>query len=190
MVTLHMLLAILIVFVLLYLLLASYAEQLTSLFPKGNMRLNRLILINLGFSLIQLIMGTQVREEMDHVIARLGYLARFEWIENLNFLFYVHRSFSILILVVGFILFYQVYRQKASPQLVRKLVAINLLIIVLEIATGVSMAYFGVPAFSQPIHLLMSILLMGVQFIVWVVVNAEWLFKKWTSPKYLQSVIP
>jgi cytochrome c oxidase assembly protein subunit 15 len=35
------------------------------------------------------------------------------------------------------------------------------------------MAYFGVPAFAQPIHLTFAILLIGLQFIVWLIVNGN-----------------
>jgi len=46
-------------------------------------------------------------------------------------------------------------------------------ILIAEIATGIIMAYFGVPAFAQPIHLTFAILLIGLQFIVWLVVNGK-----------------
>ena len=46
-------------------------------------------------------------------------------------------------------------------------------ILVLEIATGMAMAYFGVPAFAQPLHLTFAILLIGLQFVVWLVVNGN-----------------
>ena len=189
MVTLHMLLAILIVYVLLYVVAASYAERWVekqSRYPRG---LNSLVLLNLGVCLVQLLMGTQVREDMDRVIVRLGYTARHEWIENLTSIFYVHRSFSILVLALAVALLYQAFKQKVLPAYVRQLVKINLFIILIEIGTGVLMAYAGVPAFAQPIHLTLSILLLGVQFMVWLILNAHGLFKSIHAPKYLQSFV-
>nr|HAD50767.1 heme A synthase [Algoriphagus sp.] len=41
-----------------------------------------------------------------------------------------------------------------------------ILLILLEIASGIGMAYFGIPAFLQPIHLLLGSLIVGVQFIL------------------------
>jgi cytochrome c oxidase assembly protein subunit 15 len=33
------------------------------------------------------------------------------------------------------------------------------------------MAYMGVPPFAQPLHLTFAILLIGLQFVVWLVAN-------------------
>jgi cytochrome c oxidase assembly protein subunit 15 len=41
-----------------------------------------------------------------------------------------------------------------------------LLLILLEIVSGMGMAYFGVPAFLQPVHLLFGSMILGVQFIL------------------------
>jgi cytochrome c oxidase assembly protein subunit 15 len=41
-----------------------------------------------------------------------------------------------------------------------------MILIILEIATGMGMAYFGIPAFLQPIHLLLGSLIIGVQVIL------------------------
>ena len=39
-------------------------------------------------------------------------------------------------------------------------------LLILEIASGMGMAYFGIPAFLQPVHLLVGSVLLGVQFIL------------------------
>jgi cytochrome c oxidase assembly protein subunit 15 len=41
-----------------------------------------------------------------------------------------------------------------------------LLLLVVEIASGIGMAYFGLPAYLQPIHLLFGSMILGVQFII------------------------
>jgi cytochrome c oxidase assembly protein subunit 15 len=37
-------------------------------------------------------------------------------------------------------------------------------LVLVEIATGISMAYFGIPAYLQPIHLLVGSIILGIQF--------------------------
>jgi len=39
-------------------------------------------------------------------------------------------------------------------------------LVVIEIATGIGMAYFAIPAFLQPIHLLFGTLIVGIQFLL------------------------
>ena len=41
-----------------------------------------------------------------------------------------------------------------------------LVLLIIEIASGMGMAYFGLPAYLQPIHLLFGSLILGVQFIL------------------------
>jgi cytochrome c oxidase assembly protein subunit 15 len=41
-----------------------------------------------------------------------------------------------------------------------------MLTLLFEIASGVGMAYFGIPAFLQPIHLLLGSLILGFQFML------------------------
>jgi cytochrome c oxidase assembly protein subunit 15 len=38
--------------------------------------------------------------------------------------------------------------------------------LVVEIASGIGMAYFGLPAYLQPIHLLFGSMILGVQFVL------------------------
>lgn len=38
--------------------------------------------------------------------------------------------------------------------------------LIVEIATGISMAYFGIPAFLQPIHLVLGSIILGIQLVL------------------------
>jgi cytochrome c oxidase assembly protein subunit 15 len=35
------------------------------------------------------------------------------------------------------------------------------------------MAYFGVPPFAQPVHLTLAIIMIGLQFMMWLLMNAN-----------------
>ncbi|MEM6298098.1 MAG: COX15/CtaA family protein, partial [Bacteroidota bacterium] len=92
---------------------------------------------------------------------------RDEWIENLDLSFYVHRSFSLVVLVVhlGLIYFLQKFEGKTGN--IRYWTYVLVGILILEILSGAAMAYFAIPAFIQPIHLILASLAFGAQLILW-----------------------
>lgn len=173
-VTLHMLLAIVIVFILLYVFTwAGYVEKVLTLREGSEKVLSGIGIAVMALSLFQILLGTQVREAMDLAIMKLGYGARSQWIDELGANFYIHRSFSILVFVVNVIWINRVLKTGNKGTVAGKIAIACLWILIAEIVTGVVMAYFGVPAFAQPIHLTFAILLIGLQFIVWLIVNGR-----------------
>lgn len=169
-ITLHMFLAVVIVFVLLYLFVwAEFNDSGTVQAVIDSRLLNGLGLGVLFLSLAQILLGTQVREVMDEVIRSLGYDARAEWVDALGFKFYIHRSFSIVIAAVNLYWFYKLVQNDVP--VIRRIVLWCLAMIGAEVITGVVMAYFGVPAFAQPLHLTFAIVLIGLQFVVWLLIN-------------------
>lgn len=109
-----------------------------------------LVMMVLAFA--QIILGTQVREAVD-IIAE-NYPDRFTWIENLPVIFKVHRSFSILVVLLLIILF---KRSKGLAVLPTSLKGV-FIIALLEVAVGVILAYAGMPMAAQPIHLFLGIM--------------------------------
>ncbi len=120
-------------------------------------RFRGLLILALIFTLIQTVLGTQVREQIDH-LNEAG-LARSGWIENLNWQFYVHRTFSLLILGLNFWLW---RTNKRNEMGVKEMMPIMVLIL-LEIAFGIFLNYLEVPKFAQPTHLLLGTLLFAFQ---------------------------
>ena len=107
--------------------------------------------------LVQILLGTQVREAIDRVASVVG---REAWVANLGGEFILHRSFSwiVLILHVGLIL--KLYKTQGA-----KAFSLTLIVLILgTILTGMGMAYFEVPPFLQPVHLLFATATFGMQF--------------------------
>lgn len=173
MVTLHMLLAIIIVFILLYVYARAFViENHTQ--TSGNARfLNPILGFALVLSLFQIILGTQVREDMDMVIVQLGYDLRSQWISNLGVDFYIHRSFSFLLAGVNIWLYLRIRRFESIFGLYSRLGSYIMLAIILTVITGVIMAYWGVPAYAQPIHLTLAVAMIGIQFVLLMFINSE-----------------
>ncbi len=176
MVTLHMLLAIVIVFILLYVYARSYAIEKHLNISADAMFLNPVLIGALLLSLFQILLGTQVREDMDLVIAQLGYDMRTEWISSLGVDFYIHRSFSFLVAAVNIWLFIKIRRIEGNFRVHIQLMSYVLLVIGLTVLTGVVMAYMGVPPYAQPLHLTLAIAMIGIQFVLLMFINSERFF--------------
>ena len=156
-ITIHMIMALVIVAVLLYLLYIS-AEKNKDQFKTKFFQ--NLMIIAVVLTLIQVAMGTQVRQFVDEQVRSLGYNAENLWLSDPNTTFYIHRSFSIIVLAINLLLWWK--NRKLNLNLNR----INIVIafILLEVATGVAMYNFDFPFLSQPLHLVIASLLFGFQF--------------------------
>ncbi|QJW91855.1 COX15/CtaA family protein [Spirosoma taeanense] len=184
MITLHLLLAILVVFALLFVLIRSNADRLqSSLIGENSSALKRILFVTIILSLGQILLGTQVRDALDEAVKQLGYQQRNSWIGSLDWRFYVHRSFSLVILFFHIILIYQSNRT-AKQGLIKQLTKGLIALVGAEIATGAIMGYFAVPAAAQPIHLLLAVLMIGVQFVILLLVNPKLIL---LNPAIIQS---
>lgn len=174
MVTIHMGLALLIVAMLLY--AADRAQPATA--PDAELRKKRsaalvkkptasnlqlLLWLLLLVTFIQIVLGTQVREQIDHISAAANYTARENWVSQLGSVFKVHRSLSILIVLLNG--YAASHLWPLAGQRIRRLVAATMSIIALEIVAGIVLAYLALPALVQPIHLTLATLLFGSQFL-------------------------
>ncbi len=115
-------------------------------------KLNTVTLITLILLVIQIALGTQVRQQIDVISKALNYDSRAYWIEKLDYVFYIHRSFSLIIAVLGGYLYFQ-FKKINIATISANLIAFC---IIGEIALGIIMAYFDMPSFAQPLHLLLS----------------------------------
>ena len=167
MITVHMLLALALVAVLLYShrraarLLAT--KQVTNPMPR---KIFGLLLVASILMLIQVILGTQVREGIDRVSFAMGNMFREEWVGKVGLVFLVHRSFSLVLLALHVLYFVWAFKFSPRHSALTYWNQVLLLLILLEIVSGMGMAYFGVPAFLQPVHLLFGSMILGVQFIL------------------------
>jgi cytochrome c oxidase assembly protein subunit 15 len=123
------------------------------------------LLISSALLLLQILLGTQVRETVDEAANRLGEMQRFRWIDELDLRFYVHRSFSLVVLTIQLLWIIPVVRRFESSMLIKQLGLATGILLVIEIMTGVVMAYFAIPAWAQPVHLTLAVVCLGIQFI-------------------------
>lgn len=122
--------------------------------------LKRLVIISMFIMLIQILLGLKVREFIDVKIDLYGFENKNMWLSNPEINFFIHRSFSIFIFISNAFLFYLARKVKTNLTWIKFI----LILIIIEIIAGASMYYFAFPILSQPIHLLIAIIIFGLQF--------------------------
>lgn len=154
-ITTHMLAALLIVAFQLYTIYATQKDKNSLIF---NRQFFWILLISLALTIIQVILGTSVREHVD-TISETGAPEIF-WLQNPSISFYIHRSFSIIVFLVNLYLF----AQNKKLNLGFKKLNWVMILLLIEIISGVSMYYFDFPFGTQTIHIVLATLLFGFQF--------------------------
>ncbi len=179
MITLHMLLALFIVALLIYILARSqktawgYVD--ITLLPE---KFFKVLSAAMSMTLIQVMMGTQVREAVDLIANGHAYIDRQYWRDDFPIIFYVHRSFSALILFTNSWLCWKIFKAFKRIDLVYKVALMLIGLIVTAILAGISLDRLGMPPVAQPIHLLMANLIFGTQFFLFIYLAYAKTFQK------------
>ncbi len=174
MITIHMLLALVIVALLIYTVTASQdfvIHQYQTYKP-----LKTLVLFTLLISLVQTVSGTQVREMVDEVAKRFD--DRNIWVDQLGLLFKAHRSWSLLNLGMSAFLMYKFKNLFDRHSLLYKASLALLLLMSTQALTGAVLANLGFPAQFQSIHLTLGSLTAGLQIFIAILVFTKIKFNK------------
>ena len=169
MITLHMLLALFIVALLIYAIAKSQHDYLvqidSSRIPAG---VYTMIKVAMGLTLIQIAMGTQVREAVDFIAHEHKYIDREYWRDSFPIIFYIHRSFSAVILFTNLWIVWKIYQSVDKNNILLRCAYLLMSVIITAIIAGVTLDRLGVPPIAQPIHLLMANIIFGVQFFIYI----------------------
>ena len=170
MITLHMLLALVIVALLIYTIARSQRGLLsqidTRLLPD---KFKTVLIAAMIMTLLQIAMGTQVREAVDFIARE--HIDRQYWRDGFPIIFYIHRSFSSIILFTNAWLVWKLYRSVDKQNILFRTGLALAGLVTTAILAGISLDRLGVPAIVQPIHLLMANLIFGVQFFLYSCLN-------------------
>lgn len=159
-ITIHMVVGLIIIALILRLLFIISENKTTY---EYHALFNRLLIISVIFSLIQIAMGTQVRQFIDEQVKLFGFENKEYRLMNPSFKFYFHRSFTIAILLVNGAMYYLNQVKKLGYPLINWV----MLLLIAETITGILMYYADFPMGTQAVHLLTGALLFGVQFYLW-----------------------
>lgn len=162
-ITIHMVVGLIIIALLLQLLFIVNTSNKKLKRTTSNGLFNKLIIVSVIFSLLQIAMGTQVRQFIDEQVKLFGFEHKNYSLLNPSFKFYFHRSFTIAIVLVNLGLFYLNQVKNLGYSLINWIV----FLIFLESITGILMYYAEFPIGTQAIHLLAGAILFGLQFYLW-----------------------
>lgn len=183
MITLHMILSIVIVFILLYAVARSYNTVVIIEDVKESSSLSFLLILTIVLTFGQVLLGTQVREMIDKVSFAMGDTLRNQWVENVGGKFQIHGLFSIFVFGLNVFLFYRIRKNIAEKGIIHRFSLWLLVLILAEMFSGILLAYLGFPAIMQPIHLTIATVALSVQFVIYLFLNKESVFRSMASPQ-------
>jgi heme a synthase len=152
-ITVHMFFGLLIVAIQLYVIRQISPSQQKNVPQTKWMRL--MIWLVFAITFYQMFLGTQVRESIDELV-KIGF-TREMWIEELGMPFFIHRSFSWLVLVVLLIVAWKnesTYQYKSIRWIMGLLIA--------ELLSGILLAYADMPGIVQTSHLIFASVIFGI----------------------------
>ncbi|WP_420572504.1 COX15/CtaA family protein [Kordia sp.] len=158
-ITIHMVMALVIVAALLYIVQATSNKIKTH---KSDSFFIKLLYASIILTLVQTILGTQVRQFVDEQMHTLGEENKSLWLANPELNFYIHRTFSIVVLLVNVFLFYRFRKLQLGFSKIYWV----MVLLLLEIISGIAMYYIDFPFGSQTIHIVLATILFGIQFYV------------------------
>jgi len=162
-ITVHMLLALVIVAISIYTYFkATTLRDKSILINRDSSGLKMLAIISLLLMLVQVVFGTEVREIVDMLTA--SGMPREDFIQNIGQHFEIHRwlAYSSLILVI--VLFFLVRTKFSSSTVQARFGTLLLILVGIQMLSGIILARFAVPAFAQTTHLVIGSLLFGCQY--------------------------
>lgn len=156
-ITLHMVVALIIVAVILYIIRKAQPKTNTL---KYDSRFGKLLIAALILTFVQVVLGTQVRQFVDEQVKIVGYDNMQAVLESPTVNFYIHRSFSFLVFGLNLFLFLRNRKLKLGFHKVNWAMCL----IGLEVLSGIAMYYLDFPFGTQAAHLVLASILFGIQF--------------------------
>ena len=160
MITIHMLIALIIVGLLIYTITRSQQFMIEPI--KYDASLKPLMLVILLLVTLQTLIGTQVRENIDMLASIMGEQNRAKWVENLGIVYKIHRSFSLVSLIFIFWMMFKLRNSFARTSMVYKSGLAMVILIAVQIFSGKVLEVLDFPRYVQSAHLFIGSLISGI----------------------------
>lgn len=170
-VTVHMLLALVILAILVY--TYNYAKQLQAqkvVIMSNITWLKVLALISVALSTVQVVLGTEVREAIDVISKSMMYNDRGSWVAKVGDVFSYHRDVAVLVLILNVVI-YKIVKDKFNGKATALLVGNGIaIVLIIQIVTGLLLSNFALPPYAQALHILFSTALFTLQYYLYLLV--------------------
>jgi cytochrome c oxidase assembly protein subunit 15 len=171
MITIHMALAMVLIGVLFYVYFrASKTVWFSGTLFNGLRSYRFWLWLLAGATFAQIIIGTQVREDIDLISKAMDNQGRGEWIDLLGGDFLVHRILSYLIAALTLYLLVKARTDNELGRGAKNIIYSIAFFITLEMVIGYVLVFLQLPAFAQPMHLLNGSFILGLELILLMVI--------------------
>jgi cytochrome c oxidase assembly protein subunit 15 len=170
-VTVHMLLALVILAILVY--TYNYTNQLRRESITVIARvfwLRMLILTSIVVSVIQIVYGTEVREHIDFISRGLTGGMRSTWVEKVGEIFNYHRNLAVVVAVLNVFVYKLIMDKFGGKDTEIRVGGSVMIVLIVQIATGILLSNFALPPYAQALHILFSTTLFTLQFYLYLLV--------------------
>lgn len=165
MITIHMVLALVIVAVSIYTYFKARSIRDRDLLSSStSLQIQAIAWVALILTSIQVVLGTGVREHIDRINSIQPLPARSEWIGLLGADLDYHRILAYVSALVVLILLFMIRGRFGAKTHQSRFVNWSVFLVFTQFVTGYGMYHFSVPAFAQTSHLILASLLFGAQF--------------------------
>ncbi|MGV3764243.1 COX15/CtaA family protein [Parapedobacter sp.] len=164
-ITVHMLLALVILGISIYTYFKVRSVRDKDLLINHTSRwIKPLAVFSLLIIVLQVAIGTGVREEIDMIASSDSWPDRGGWLEQVSQVFELHRSLAWVSSIAIIALFFVVRSRFAANTHQSRFTNLLLLLLGLQLVSALVLAYFGMPAYAQTVHLMVACLLFGTQY--------------------------
>ena len=162
-VTVHMLIALAILAISIY---TWHKSKYLQLHSKVTAKLLLIVITALALILdiIQITIGTEVREKIDEYAAKLNGGSRQSWVNGANDILFNHKNLALGVVVINIILYMLLKKYYKRSSVQRQLMSTTVILIMLQIFAGVLLSYIGLPPIAQIAHIFLASLLFSAQF--------------------------
>jgi cytochrome c oxidase assembly protein subunit 15 len=165
-VSIHMLLALIIVSLLVYTTYSSYHLASTSIpIKKGPER--RWFLILWLISIIQILVGTGIRAKTEIIWGQYPLLQAGEVLERVGAINYIHTLLGIFLAIGAILLGQKVMKLKRLTMMLKQGLWLLYILMILQIIIGINLHVLELPSILQVFHLWIASLFIGVLLIIY-----------------------
>ncbi|MCS7210193.1 MAG: COX15/CtaA family protein, partial [Chloroherpetonaceae bacterium] len=163
-VTLHLSLALVIVCTLIYLTVQTYSAMQKE--QSESQRTETLSAAGLWlFAMLQLMLGTQVREKLEWLSRNFPLFTEAEWLEQVGWIGKVHGATGLLLTLLTWWVGYKLLSEnKTFTSLAQRCLLTMMALSLAEVVVGLSLVWIGIPAVMQVFHQWIASLYVGAAF--------------------------
>jgi cytochrome c oxidase assembly protein subunit 15 len=166
MVTIHMLVAMIILALLITAVYLADAHRKD--YPPRVMKVSTgfavLSISVLVLTLVQILIGTQVREEVDAVAIAMGNADRETWVDQLGFTYSIHKVLWIVVSGLIVVWVQKLLQISKGESRIRIFAFVLLGGLGAEVLLGIILGNFALPALAQPLHLFLASLIFAAEY--------------------------